>query len=249
MSINFDLGPPPIWSDLFSAAPLDFYQQHPKQFRVEFGPVYYRGRLDGTARVLIIGQDPSTDEILAQRTLVGNAGQRVQGLLRKLGLHRSYLMLNTFLFGIYGQFTKPIATLSASDPLLAYRNRLFDQVRNTNALAAVIAFGNGAGHAADHWPGAPALPVFRLLHPTAHTGVTDNWNSQLPALLAAIEPDPGAATDATPYTADFAAADSADIPRQDLPFGIPAWHGAGGATRSKRTNPLTICWSAPSQGA
>ena len=27
-------------------------------FRVEWGPVFHRGRLDGTARVLIIGQDP-----------------------------------------------------------------------------------------------------------------------------------------------------------------------------------------------
>lgn len=130
MSTNFDPGPPPSWADLFSEAPLGFYQQRPKQFRFEFGPVYYRGRLDGTARVLVVGQDPSTDEILAQRTLVGDAGQRVQGLLRKLGLASSYLMLNTFLYGIHGQFTKPMATLSASDPVLAYRNRLFDHAGN-----------------------------------------------------------------------------------------------------------------------
>lgn len=249
MSTNFDPGPPPSWADLFSEAPLGFYQQRPKQFRFEFGPVYYRGRLDGTARVLVVGQDPSTDEILAQRTLVGDAGQRVQGLLRKLGLASSYLMLNTFLYGIHGQFTKPMATLSASDPVLAYRNRLFDHAGATNALAAVIAFGNGAAHAVDHWPGAQTLPIFRLLHPSARAGATDSWNSQLPAMLAAIQPDPGAATDTTPYAAEFVNADSMDVPRQDLPFGIPAWHGIGSSTHSKRSGPLTICWSAPPQGA
>ena len=28
----------------------------PDQFRVEWGPIFHRGRLDGSARVLIIGQ-------------------------------------------------------------------------------------------------------------------------------------------------------------------------------------------------
>ena len=51
------------------------------------GPIYYRGRLDGSARLLIVGQDPSADENLVRRAMVGTAGQRVQGLLRKLGLN------------------------------------------------------------------------------------------------------------------------------------------------------------------
>ena len=37
---------------------------HPvKDFRVEWGPVFHRGRLDGTARILVIGQDPGQHEI------------------------------------------------------------------------------------------------------------------------------------------------------------------------------------------
>ena len=50
-------------------------------FRVEWGPVFHRGRLDGSARVLVIGQDPATHETIARRILVGEAGQRAQGLL------------------------------------------------------------------------------------------------------------------------------------------------------------------------
>src|SRR5688500_16462974 len=74
----FDPGPPPAWAALFDQAPVDHYVTHPSgRFRTTFGPVYYRGRLDGTARVLIVGQDPSTDEVLAQRILIGEAGQRV----------------------------------------------------------------------------------------------------------------------------------------------------------------------------
>ena len=38
-----------------------------------------------------------------RRILVGEAGHRTQGLLAKLGIDRSYLMVNTFLYSVYGQ--------------------------------------------------------------------------------------------------------------------------------------------------
>jgi len=68
-----------------------------------WGPIFYRGRLDGSARVIVIGQDPAANEDVARRILIGSAGQRVQGFLRKLGLVRSYVMVNTFLYGLKGQ--------------------------------------------------------------------------------------------------------------------------------------------------
>ena len=240
----YDPGPPSVWEALFAVAPLQFHIQRPNQFRTEYGPVYYRGRLDGSARLLVIAQDPSTDEILAHRTLVGSAGQLVQGLLKKLGLSRSYLMLNTFIYGIKGQFNSTMRNLSANDPILSYRNSLFDQAKADNAFEAVIAFGNGAHHSVDQWPGAQTLNVFKLRHPTAPNDVGTNWNQQLPSLLAAITPDAGQAPDPAPYGADVAAQDMASIPRLDLPFGIPEWHGSGG-TRSKRNGPRSITWAAP----
>jgi len=51
------------------------------QFRVEWGPIFPRGRLDGSARVLIIGQDPAQHESVVRRILVGEAGRRVQAFL------------------------------------------------------------------------------------------------------------------------------------------------------------------------
>jgi hypothetical protein len=30
----------------------------PSQFRVEWGPIFHRGRLDGSVRVFVIGQEP-----------------------------------------------------------------------------------------------------------------------------------------------------------------------------------------------
>src|SRR5213083_1099827 len=72
-------------------------------FRLEWGPVFHRGRLDGSARVLVLGQDPAQHETIARRILVGEAGQRIQGFLAKLGIDRSYVMINTFLYAVYGQ--------------------------------------------------------------------------------------------------------------------------------------------------
>src|SRR5690242_19651814 len=71
-------------------------------FRVEWGPIFHRGRLDGSPCILLIGQDPSHNENIVRRILVGEAGRRIQGFLAKLGIDRSYVMVNTFLYSVYG---------------------------------------------------------------------------------------------------------------------------------------------------
>lgn len=246
MSPSFDPGPPPDWAQLFHAAPLQGYIDHPSgRFRTAFGPVYYRGRLDGSARLLIVGQDPSTDETLAQRILVGEAGQRLQGLLRKLGVARSYLMLNTFLYGVFGQFDSALRAISHEPAILQLRNQLFDHALATSPLEAVIAIGNAAKDAVDRWPGGQGLARVALRHPSARADVLPNWNAQLPALAAQIAPDAGQAVDLTPYGPDFTAADMAPIPAADLPFGLPPWHGSGGTRSTRQRSKDRILWSAP----
>src|SRR4051795_2183395 len=74
-----------------------------KDFRTEWGPIFHRGRLDGSARILVLGQDPAANETFVRRILVGVAGQRAQGFLAKLGITRSYVFINTFLYSVYGQ--------------------------------------------------------------------------------------------------------------------------------------------------
>ena len=74
----------------------------PGQFRVEWGPIFHRGRLDGSARVLVIGQDPAQHETIVRRILVGEAGRRRPGPSRQAGVTRSYVIINTFLYSVYG---------------------------------------------------------------------------------------------------------------------------------------------------
>ena len=109
-------------------------------FRVEWGPVFHRGRLDGTAHVLVVGQDPATHEAVCRRILVGEAGQRIQGFLAKLGVTTSYLMVNTFLYSVYGQGG---GDRHVDDPgIVAYRNRWFDAAATRNPLDAIVALGH-----------------------------------------------------------------------------------------------------------
>jgi uracil-DNA glycosylase len=241
-----DPGPPCAWEKLFQKAPLDHYINFPQApFHTRFGPVFYRGRLDGTARVLVIGQDPATDETLACRVFVGQAGQIAQNFLTRLGLTRSYLMLNAYLFG--GQSGSLTQAMTTDATIMAYRNSLFDRAKATNTLSAIIAFGSHANTSATNWPGRGSIPIVHLTHPTAQSGVAANWNSHFATAQGLIAPDSDGQVNSTPYNT-AAAMPSTDIPRRDLPFGIPSWHGTGGVTRSQRVSgnfETQIRWTAP----
>ena len=210
----------------------------PDAFRLEWGPIFHRGRLDGSARVLVIGQDPAAHEAIARRILVGEAGQRVQALLGRLGVERSYVMVNALLYSVYGQQG---GEDHIDDPgIVAYRNRWFDALLGTAGIEAVVAFGRLADTAWRTWAtagsAAAALPYAHVLHPTmpesssgndparlaaAHRRLLTRWNEALTDLHPRLaHPDvPGPLVpfdvDAPPPTAPFPAA--------DLPAGCPPW--------------------------
>jgi hypothetical protein len=230
-----DPGPPLAWAAVFATAPLSTYiNLAGAPFHTRFGPVFYRGRLDGKARVLVVGQDPSTDETLAGRILVGQAGQITQHFLTKLGLTRSYLMFNTFLYGVQSDAITP--ALVNNPDIQTFRNKLFDKAKAANQLTAVLAFGTKAQESVAAWPGKGTLPVIKLTHPTAPSGVAANWNSKLTAAAAAVSPDPDGTVDLTPFDTASPTMPTTDIPRYDLPFGTPPWHGTGGRTGSQRVS-------------
>jgi hypothetical protein len=210
-------------------------------FRVEWGPVFHRGRLDGSARVLIIGQDPAQHEEMARRILVGTAGHRIQGFLAKLGIDRSYAMVNTFLYSVYGQGG---GERHRADPAItAYRNRWLDALLSSGpqveAVVALGSLGDGAWHAwrttqsGRQYRGAyahithPTQPESssggsRQKHTAAIAALLRNWNEALQPLKAAIKhPDQDRAL--IPYGDAFAAGDLVGIPAADLPAGSPAW--------------------------
>lgn len=157
---DHDPGPPRnrSWSRLFARTPnyraLGLAAAGAEQFRWQFGPVFYRGRLgDHQVHVLIVGQDAGSDEAVAHRSFVGESGTRVQHLLAHVGITRSYLFLNTFVYSIVDQYTPPLQHLAQDEasPLPQHRNRILDYAASRNDLRLVIAVGRAARESVLTW--------------------------------------------------------------------------------------------------
>src|SRR4051794_10253727 len=113
-------------------------------FRVEWGPIFHRGRLDGSARVLVIGQDPGQHENVLRRILAGEAGRRVQGFLAKLGIVESYVLINALLYSVA---SSKGASYVSQPAVQAYRNRWLDALVVPGKIEAVVTFGTMAREA------------------------------------------------------------------------------------------------------
>lgn len=236
----------------------------PSDFRTEWGPIFHRGRLDGSARVLVLGQDPATHEAITRRILVGEAGQRTQGLLAKLGIDRSYVMVNAFLYSVYGQGGGERHKADAA--IAAYRNRWLDALLVDTNVEVVLTLGGLAAGAFAQWQATPTgaqvdMAHAAVTHPTfpessSASGATTkaaatakmltNWNTALPVLHAAIA-HPDAARTLVTYGSEFAADDLAPIPEGDLPAGAPpwmrslrAWASRTGATRDEKRSTIEV---------
>ena len=209
-------------------------------FRVEWGPIFHRGRLDGSARILVLGQDPGQHESIARRILVGEAGQRVQGFLAKLGIERSYVMVNAFLYSVYGQQG---GERHAANPRISrYRNRWLDSLLADSEVEAVISFGRLAREAFRRWKrteaGKRTAVTFEPLpHPTlpeassrgdpakkaeAMSRMLTDWNAALARLDEALR-QRDAERPLAPYQTELLREDLAPIPGYDLPAGAPPW--------------------------
>jgi len=237
-SIEFDKGPPIAIARHISALP-PIAPEHRDLFWYDWGPVFYRGRLNGTAKVLGIASDPGPTERLVGRTLVGDAGQRVQGFLTKLGLTTNYALVNAFPLAVHPSKVSKALPLLSDPAQLAWRNRFYDLITDSG-LEAIIAFGGNAQAALRLWANAPDVPTFNIPHPSAHNGadLAAKWAAALPDARAAVTPDPGGDQTGPNYGTGITEADYAPIPHADLPYGQPIWIGNDkwGRTDSPRHN-------------
>ncbi len=211
----------------------------PGQFRLEWGPIFHRGRLDGSARILVIGQDPAQHETIVRRILVGEAGRRVQGFLAKLGITRGYVFINAYLYSVYGSVK---AKTRKNPALIDYRDRWLEALLVGRQVEAVLALGQAADEAWQMWSVTAAgqsVPVAyaAVTHPTqpessskgdkaklaaATTKMLQNWNVAVQALSPHIH-HPDAPTPLVLYGNSWADSDRVGIPEFDYPAGLPIW--------------------------
>jgi hypothetical protein len=210
----------------------------PRDFRVEWGPIFHRGRLDGSARVLVVGQDPAQHETIARRILVGEAGHRLQGFLAKLGIDTSYVMVNTFLYSVFGQGG---GNKHRDDKkIAAYRNKWLEALLAPGKIDAVITLGSLATAAWESWTSTSTATAsqpdsVRITHPTqpeasggssakhaaAIAAMLENWNEALQKLHPLPHPD--VSRPLRLYGKSFRPNEKIPIPEEDMPAGTPVW--------------------------
>ena len=233
-------------------------------FRWHHGPMFYRGRLDGSARVVLVGQEGAQDESLSHRSFTGGTGARMQHLLRHLGLDRSYLFLNSFVYPIFGQYTERLRPLAQDpdSPIVTHRHRILDKAVLDGDTRLVVAVGNAAKESVatwihahggsadpDHLEGAALGPlpgrlrVVGVVHPGSATGgststIKADFQRACDRVKGWLAADPGwlPADPGVPRNLDAAYQyKSAAIPYRDFPFGTCPRLGRGG-TSSNRTD-------------
>ena len=145
-----------------------------------------------------------------------------------------------------------VRALSHDQEILGYRNQILDYIADNNALESVVAAGAAARDAVERWPRSSDFAVQNITHPSAHdhAPLLANWNEGLVRLRTIVQPEVGVVMDNTNFGTDFTDADHEPIPRYDLPFGVPEWHGVGSHAKRGRledgsTNHQEIIWTAP----
>jgi uracil-DNA glycosylase len=266
---EYDPGPAPGsgWAELFAATPnyrgLGRAVVGREAFRWHHGPMFYRGRLDGSARVLVVGQEGAQDESLSHRSFTGGTGARMQHLLRHLGFDRSYLFVNSFVYPIFGQYTADLVPLAQDprSPIAAHRNRIFDKAVVDGDVRLIIAVGRAAKESVATWidghggrADADALHTADLgtlpsrvravgvPHPGSVSGSTTEIRKAFAAAVGRVRAWLAARPDWLPadpgmvrdLDADYLYR-SAAIPFRDFPFGTCPRLGRGG-TSSNRTD-------------
>jgi uracil-DNA glycosylase len=253
---TFDKGPSIPVFDHFASLPS--YEARKSLFWYDWGPIFYRGRLDRSARLLCIASDPGPTERVAGRTLVGDAGQRVQGFLSKLGLTRSYLCINAFAYALFPSAAGSATAMLHEEPHVTWRNTLIALTTGPQ-LQAVVAFGVQAQAAVADWDNPRGLPVVPLPHPSSRsaTVLASEWRDGITRLRGLVTPDSDGDATGPNYGTSIKEADYTAIPRGDLPFGVPEFLGddAWGRSASPRHNngverPQTdfkhsLLWQAP----
>jgi hypothetical protein len=270
-----DPGPPSSggWAELFAGTPnyrgLGRAVVGREAFRWQHGPMFFRGRLDGSAKVLVVGQEGAQDESLAHRSFTGGTGARMQYLLRFLGFDRSYLFLNSFVYPIFGQYTQDLRPLAQDprSPIVSHRNQIFDKAVVEGDVRLVIAVGRAAKESVATWieaHGGTAQPetlhtaslgslpsrvrAVGVLHPgSAASGSTAAIKADFVLAIGHVrdwlQADPGWLPADPGIARDLAAPfpySSLAIPFRDFPFGTCPRLGRGGTSSNRSDDQRAI---------
>jgi uracil-DNA glycosylase len=256
------------WAALFAETPnyrgLGTAVVGREAFRWHHGPMFFRGRLDGSARVVLVGQEGAQDESLSHRSFTGGTGARMQHFLHHIGFDRSYLFLNSFVYPIFGQYTDDLRPLAQDlrSPIVKHRHRILDKAIVDGDARLVVAVGRAAKESIATWVKAHGgtadperlekatlgslpgrLHLVGVVHPGSASGgstgaIKADFQRACNLIKGWVNADSGWLPADPGVPRDLNAAyeyRSAAIPYRDFPFGTCPRLGRGG-TSSNRTD-------------
>jgi uracil-DNA glycosylase len=184
-----------------------------------FGPIY-RGRPED-ATVILLADQRSYDDLFTCRALSGEAGQHLENFLNAAGVDESYAIFRVL----------PVDTMDVS---AAVRNSLVDNAQVRKVYREILARAARANHRskvilavgpmarrmiADVTPSG--VPVVEM-KAWGQSGAASSWQDALDELAGITYgkdlPGPSFHFDST----------RGQIPREDLPYGVPRWQGTSG---------------------
>jgi hypothetical protein len=183
-----------------------------------YGPIY-RGR-PAEARVLVLADQESHDDLFMFRAMTGDAGQRFQMFLRAMGITRSYTILRVLPVDTLGL---PAATVRAmvDDPQVRHVYRaVIERVVAAGNTALALFVGPHARRLRAHVmpAGIPGVEMKAWKEPASLT----DWNRALNDIQNLSYPKD---VSSPPFTYD---GNRGQIPRIDLPYGTLRWQGSSG---------------------
>jgi hypothetical protein len=235
---RYDTGPDAAWTERFAKTPAATIVETESgiSLATDFEhPVWYRGRLNGQPKVLVLTQDYGLDQVIAGRAATGDTGQKLNHLLAGAGVGLDYVMLNTFPYPVANVAHEQVEALAMSPSLTSYRNDLIAKLLEEKGIKTVITVGAVAEKAfgAVKFTGS----WVKLSHPSDADAVT-SWNSALTQLKTMF-----GGTGAAYRTTSFKNV-RLSIPREDLVWGAALWFGSSGDL-SLHPHESWIFWNAP----
>jgi uracil-DNA glycosylase len=261
------------WAELFAETPnyrgLGREVVGREAFRWHHGPMFFRGRLDGSAKVVVVGQEGAQDESLSHRSFTGGTGARMQHFLRFLGLDRSYLFLNSFVYPIFGQYTDDLRPLAQDprSPVVKHRNRILDKAVVDGDVRLIVAVGKAAKESVATWieaHGGTAQPnalhnaalgsipnrvkIVGVLHPGGAAGgstadIKADFGRAIGHVRDWLQADPGWLPVDPGMSRNLSATfpyASVAIPFRDFPFGTCPRLGRGGTSSNRSDDQRAI---------
>jgi hypothetical protein len=193
----------------------------------------------------------------------------MQFLLRHIGIDRSYLFLNSFIYPIFGQYNDSLRPLAQDprSPIVKHRHRVLDKAVIDGDVRLVIAVGRAAKESVATWIAAhrgtadpeqlhdaslgsiPArVHVVGVLHPGGAVGVSTaaikaDFALAIGRIRDWLDDDPSWLPVDPGMTRDLAATypySAAAIPFRDFPFGLSPRLGRGSTSSNRSVDQRSI---------